>query len=201
MAAERAAAADLRICPMSVRSLLAIVQRRGAAGMGVGVGIDTAVRRRIGTDRARVPVRMVATSRTLRRRPSGEGIGHHRRRTTTGRISGTGHLGNRNGISMIGEVRRHRGGVPVRWSAPAAVTEAVDEDRPPRASHDRARTTTTVHRHRIEVGAGHDRGIGHEVPPVGTRVVAGHDHRRDFRGRPRSSTSRRRLRTPASSRS
>lgn len=184
---------------MSVRSLLAIVQRRevaaaAAAGMGVGVGIDTAVRRRIGTDRARVPVRMVATSRTLRRRPSGEGIGLRRKRTTTGRISGTGHLGNRNGISTIEEVRRHRGGVPVRWSAPAAaVTEAADEDRPPRASHDRARATITARRHRIEVEAGHDRGIGHEARPVVTPVVAGHDHRRVFRGLRRSSTSRRRL--------
>lgn len=181
MAAERA---DLRICPMSVRSPSAIVQRRGAV-MGVGVGIDTAVRRhrrRIGTDRARVPVRMVATSRTLRRRPSGAGIGHHRKRTTTGRISGTGHLGNRSGISTIGEDRRQRGGVLVRWSEPAVVTEAVGEDRPQRASRDRARTTTTVHRHRIEVEAGPGHGTGREVPPVVTRVVAGHDHLRDCRG-------------------
>lgn len=169
--------------------------------MAVGGGIVTAVRRRTGTDRReRVPVRMDATSRTLRRRPSGEGIGPRRKRTTTGRISGTGHPGSRSGISTIGEVRRRRGGVPVRWSAPAAaVTAAVDGDHPPRASPDRARATTTAPRPRIEVEAGH--GTDHEAPPVATRVAAVRDHLRDFRGPRRSSTSRRRLPIPASLRS
>lgn len=168
------------ICRTLVRLRSVTVRRRGevvAVATEVGDGIDTAeVRRRIGMGRtpARVPVRMAATSRTLHRRRNGEGIGHRRRRTTTGRTSGTGRPGNRNGISTIGVVRQP-GGVPVRSNV-AAVT--AGESHPRGASHARARATTTVRRLRIEVVAGLGRGTDHAAAIGATPAEAGPDHRR-----------------------
>uniref|UniRef100_A0A8D8NLI0 (northern house mosquito) hypothetical protein n=1 Tax=Culex pipiens TaxID=7175 RepID=A0A8D8NLI0_CULPI len=149
----------------------------------------------MGRTHARVPVQMAATNRTLHRRPSGEGIVHRRRRITTGRTSDIGCLGNRSGISTIGVVRQP-GGVPVRSNG-AVVT--AGESHPREASHARARATTTVRRLRIEVVAGLGPGIGHAAAIGATPVEAGPDHRRVCPERRRSSTSRRRLRTPASS--
>lgn len=115
-----------------------------------------------------VRVQMVDTSLIHRRHRNDGGIDHPRRRTTTGRISGTG-LGNRNGTCMTEGVILHlRGGfqgVPVQY---LAIGEGVH---PHLQSHDLARITIALRR--IEVGV---------VLVLGTAPVVHDDLRRAIGG-------------------